>query len=176
MALRQKRRFLVVAAALIATAAAQGEPLRQTFAPHEMKYGDAPAPIVWPTPPLPNRAIKLETAEERHVRVVVVTDELEQPWSMVFLPGGGMLVTERAGRIRLIRNGKLESRPVHGVPDVYTGGPRGLQGLMDIALHPTERMGISHLRQAVREWWLGSPCARYLERCRVGRRAGALRF
>ena len=139
MALQRSRRSLSLASALLAATAAQGEPQRQTFAPHEVNDRDAPPPIVWPTPPLPNRTIKLETAEERHVRVVVVTDELEQPWSMVFLPDGGMLVTERAGRVRLIRNGKLESKPVRGVPEVYTGGPRGLQGLMDIALHPNFR-------------------------------------
>jgi aldose sugar dehydrogenase len=136
MALPQTRRSLALACALLATAAAQGEPPRHTLAPHEINEGDAPAPIVWPTPPLPDRTIRIETAEERHVRVVVVTDELEQPWSMAFLPDGGMLVTERAGRVRLIRRGKLESKGVQGVPPVYTGGPRGLQGLMDITLHP----------------------------------------
>ena len=139
MALPKSHHSMAIASVLVATIAAQGEPQRQTFAPHEMNEGDAPAPIVWPTPPLPDRTIKVETAEERNVRVVVVTDDLEQPWSMVFLPDGGMLVTERAGRVRLIRNGKLESKPIRGVPRVYTGGPRGLQGLMDIALHPSFR-------------------------------------
>jgi glucose/arabinose dehydrogenase len=129
----------MLTSALLAAAAAQGEPQRHTLAPHEMNYGDAPPPIVWPTPPLPDRTIKLETAEERHVRVVVVTEELEQPWSMAFLPDGRMLITERAGRLRLVRKGKLESKTVKGAPLVYTGGPRGLQGLMDIALHPNFR-------------------------------------
>jgi len=45
-------------------------------------------------------------------------------------------VTERGGSLRVIRNGKLLSSPVAGVPRVQTGGPRGLQGLMDIAPHP----------------------------------------
>jgi glucose/arabinose dehydrogenase len=70
------------------------------------------------------------------LRVVLITRGLEQPWSIVFLPDGTMLLTERAGRLRIVRNGKLESLPVDGVPPVFTGGPRGLQGLMDIALHP----------------------------------------
>jgi aldose sugar dehydrogenase len=48
-----------------------------------------------------------------------------------------MLVTERKGRLRVVRHGKLQaSTPDDGVPPVQTGGPRGLQGLMDIALHP----------------------------------------
>jgi glucose/arabinose dehydrogenase len=47
-----------------------------------------------------------------------------------------MLVTERVGRLRLIRKGRLRDDPVPGVPAVQTGGPRGLQGLMDVVLHP----------------------------------------
>ena len=47
-----------------------------------------------------------------------------------------MLVTERIGRLRIVRDGKLEESPVAGVPRVQTGGPRGLQGLMDVVLHP----------------------------------------
>jgi aldose sugar dehydrogenase len=55
---------------------------------------------------------------------------------MAFLPDGAMLVTERSGRLRVVRHGVLQPSPVAGVPQVHTGGPRGLQGLMDIALHP----------------------------------------
>lgn len=82
---------------LAAAAAAQGPP-RQTFAPHEMRYADAPPPIVWPTPPLRDRSIRIESAEERHLRVIVMTKGLEQPWSVAFLPDGAILVTERAHR------------------------------------------------------------------------------
>jgi glucose/arabinose dehydrogenase len=52
---------------------------------------------------------------------------------MAFLPDGRILVTERPGRIRVVRHGQLDRAPVGGVPVVRT---RGLQGLMDIALHP----------------------------------------
>jgi glucose/arabinose dehydrogenase len=96
----------------------------------------APAPIVWDTPEIPDGPIKFESAEERQLRLVVMTKELEQPWSMAFLPDGSMLVTERPGRIRRIRHGKLEREPVEGTPAVQTGGEGNLQGLMDIALHP----------------------------------------
>ena len=44
-----------------------------------------------------------------------------------------MLVTERAGRLRIIRNGVLDPTPVAGVPEVRA---QGLQGLMDVVLHP----------------------------------------
>jgi glucose/arabinose dehydrogenase len=109
---------------------------RQTLAPHELNNSDAPPPIIWPTPRLPDGPLDIESAEERRLRVTVVTKGLEQPWSMAFLPDGSMLVTERLGRLRLVRDGKLEPEPVRGVPRVESGGPRGLQGLMDVALHP----------------------------------------
>src|SRR5688572_6747327 len=51
-------------------------------------------------------------------RVVTVVDALVQPWSIAFLPGGDILVTERPGRLRIVRNGKLLPQPVEGVPAV----------------------------------------------------------
>ena len=58
---------------------------------------------------------------------------LQQPWSIAFLPDGAMLVTERCGQLRIIRNGILDLEPVAGVPEVRAAG---LQGLMDVVLHP----------------------------------------
>src|SRR5262245_2343031 len=92
-----------------------------------------PPPITWPTPPLGDGPFKIESAEERHLRVVVITKGLEQPWSIAFLPDGSMLVTERPGRLRVVRNGVLDPAPVDGVPQVRS---EGLQGLMDVLLHP----------------------------------------
>jgi aldose sugar dehydrogenase len=66
-------------------------------------------------------------------RVVTVVDGLAHPWGMAFLPGGDILVTERPGRLRLVRNGKLQREPVGGVPEVWA---RGQGGLLDVALHP----------------------------------------
>src|SRR5205823_3931305 len=109
---------------------------KQTLAPHELNNKDAPPPILWETPALPDTSLNFESAEERHLRVVVITEGLQQPWSIAFLPDGAMLVTERCGRLRIVRNGRLLPSPVAGLPAVQTGGPRGLQGLMDIALHP----------------------------------------
>jgi aldose sugar dehydrogenase len=126
---------IAVAAVAAASSGAQ-QRLRQTLAPHELNTSDAPPPIVWETPRLHERSVNFESAEERNVKVVVLTNDLEQPWSIAFLPDGAMLVTERSGRLRIVRNGKLARAPVEGVPPVHTGGPRGLQGLMDVALHP----------------------------------------
>jgi aldose sugar dehydrogenase len=133
---RSSVRALVVGSAVSVLAAASVAQHGQTFAPHELKSGDAPAPIIWSTPDLPRRTVSVESAEERKLEVEVVAKHLEQPWSVAFLPDGSMLVTERIGRLRVIRNGKLEDQPVVGVPMVQTGGPRGLQGLMDVAVHP----------------------------------------
>ena len=133
---RSPARVLFVACAASLLAGASIAQHGQTFAPHEMKSGDAPDPIVWSTPDLPRRTVSVESAEERKLEVTVVAKHLEQPWSVAFLPDGSMLVTERIGRLRIIRNGKLEDQPVAGVPTVQPGGPRGLQGLMDVALHP----------------------------------------
>jgi glucose/arabinose dehydrogenase len=85
-----------------------------------------------PSPPLPTLPATLFTSEIP-VRVVAVATGLSHPWSLAFLPDGSMLVTERAGRLRILRNGVLDPAPVDGVPRVYDGR---LAGLLDIALHP----------------------------------------
>jgi aldose sugar dehydrogenase len=82
---------------------------------------------------LPADPVILETAEHPKIRVVALTRELMHPWGLAFLPDGSMLVTERPGRLRLIRNGKLEPTPIAGVPQVSAVG---LNGLMDVAVHP----------------------------------------
>jgi glucose/arabinose dehydrogenase len=91
-------------------------------------------PINWASPALPEGPIAVESAlpQHRNLRVVVMA-RLTQPWSLAFLPDGTMLVTERGGQLRAIRNGVLDPRPVGGVPTVRAAG---LQGLMDVVLHP----------------------------------------
>jgi len=81
----------------------------------------------------PDGPIALQSGEVRDFRVVVLSKTLDQPWSLAFLPNGDMLVTERPGRIRLFHNGVLDPAPVDGAPKVRASG---LQGLMDIVLHP----------------------------------------
>lgn len=66
-------------------------------------------------------------------RIETVTAGLSHPWSMAWLPDGSLLVTERPGRLRLIRDGRLDPRPLAGVPPVLAYGQGGL---LDIALHP----------------------------------------
>ena len=92
----------------------------------------APPPIQWSTPPPPDGPVLLDTGVQHQVRVVP-TKGLNQPWGLAFLPDGGILVTERPGRLRLVRNGVLDPKPIAGVPQVQAAG---LAGLMDVALHP----------------------------------------
>ena len=87
-----------------------------------------------PAVPLPEAPVVYNTAEGQRIRVVVVTKDLSHPWSLAFLPNGDMLVTERSGFLRLIRDGVLDPTPIPGVPEVFTGA--NLAGLMDVALHP----------------------------------------
>lgn len=81
---------------------------------------------------LPDASPVVDTVEGK-IRVVPVGRGLSHPWSLVFLPDGRMLVTERSGQIRVIRDGILDPQPLAGAPKVHAVR---LSGLMDIALHP----------------------------------------
>lgn len=72
-------------------------------------------------------------SELHRFRLITVSRGLEHPWGLAFLPDGAMLVTERPGRLRLIRDGILDPTPVPGTPEVYASGQGGL---LDVALHP----------------------------------------
>ena len=65
--------------------------------------------------------------------VVTVAEDLVQPWSMAWLPGGDMLITEKPGRLRVVRDGSLLPEAVPGVPDVFY---EGQGGLFDVLPHP----------------------------------------
>jgi len=117
--------FVVIVAAT--TTAVLGQ------APAGRGRGAAPAPIGVPREPLGEGPWVLDTAEQHKLRVSVVAKGLVNPWSMAWLPDGSILVTERPGRLRIIRNGALDPQPIAGVPVVKA---QRLSGLMDIALHP----------------------------------------
>ena len=65
--------------------------------------------------------------------VEVVTKGLDHPWGIAFLPDGGLLVTERPGRLRVVRKGVLDPTPIGPMPEMLA---TGLGGLLDVALHP----------------------------------------
>ena len=86
-----------------------------------------------PVDPLGEGPWVFDTAEQHKIEVSVVARGLTHPWAIAFLPDGGMLLTERDGRLRLVKNDKLVERPISGVPEVRTDGNGGL---MDVAIHP----------------------------------------
>jgi len=93
-----------------------------------------PGPRPLPSPPLGDGPWLYSTFEQRDIKVSVVTKGLSHPWSLAFLPDGSILITERAGRLRIVRNGVLDPVPVAGTPQVLSRAT--MAGLMDLALHP----------------------------------------
>jgi glucose/arabinose dehydrogenase len=82
----------------------------------------------------PAAQAQIVRSEAHEFRVVRLAEGLEHPWSLAFLPDGRMLVTERPGRLRVIRKDhKLDAEPVAGLPAI---APHGQGGLMDVATHP----------------------------------------
>ena len=77
-----------------------------------------------------------DAPEASGYRIERVLGGLNHPWAMVWLPGGGvgdMLITERRGTLRLVRDGELVRRPIDGLPAIFAAGQGGL---MEVALHP----------------------------------------
>jgi glucose/arabinose dehydrogenase len=87
--------------------------------------------VVWGGARVSGQAVFKSTHHD--YRVVTVVDALVQPWSIAFLPGGDMLITERPGRLRIVRNGKLLPQAVDGVPAVFHSSQGGL---LEVAAHP----------------------------------------
>jgi glucose/arabinose dehydrogenase len=119
------RLFAVAALAALAIplAAQQEVPMRNNtpVAPQGIKI-----------PPLPETPVRYETAEGQTIKVGVYARGFQNPWSMAFVSDDTILVAERGGAIKAVRNGVVDPTPV-------TGGPRaigaGLSGT-DLALHP----------------------------------------
>jgi glucose/arabinose dehydrogenase len=76
---------------------------------------------------------KGKKAKQTAVRPVTMATGLWHPWSLAFLPNGDMLVTERNGKLRRVRDGRLDADPIAGVPAVHSVR---LSGLMEILPHP----------------------------------------
>jgi glucose/arabinose dehydrogenase len=64
---------------------------------------------------------------------VAIAQDLERPWGMAWLPDGAILITERVGRVKILRNGILEQVAIANIPNLFVSGQAGL---MDISLHP----------------------------------------
>jgi aldose sugar dehydrogenase len=104
------------------TAAAQGQPV-ETRPPQGRDQ----------QPAFAGQTRAPQPAKQTRVKVETVAKGLVEPWALEFLPDGRMLVTEKAGRLRIVdAKGRL-SAPVSGLPEVYA---RGQGGLLDVALDP----------------------------------------
>ena len=78
--------------------------------------------------------MKLQRSARQDFRVTVVAESLFSPSALAWLPNGDMLVTERPGRLRVMRGGVVDPTPIAGVPGVFRDQGQG--GLLDLALHP----------------------------------------
>ncbi|BAH40176.1 MAG TPA: PQQ-dependent sugar dehydrogenase [Gemmatimonas aurantiaca] len=85
------------------------------------------------TAPSPVILTGVQKSSLQDYRVVKVADGFVNPWAIAFLPSGDMLVTERPGRLRIVRRGALVATPVAGVPAVVAAGQGGL---LDVVVHP----------------------------------------
>jgi aldose sugar dehydrogenase len=122
-------------AGLAQQAPAAGQPAAATApggrgtAPQGQGRGRGPAPV----DTLGAGPWDLTAGRGTRIRVSVVTKGLDHPWGIAFLPDGGMLVTERPGRLRQIKNGVLDPTPIGPMPAMLA---TGLGGLLDVSLHP----------------------------------------
>ena len=107
--------------------------------------GNTPvAPPGLKTPALPDAAVRYETGEGQTIRASVHVRGLQRAWSMVSVSPDTMLVTERPGRIRVVRNGVLDPQPVAGVP-------AGVATMTDLVLHPDfDRNGLVYFSYSKR--------------------------
>ena len=140
MRLSHTRRIVWFAVSTACALAVQRAGTAQQTVPFD--NGTPIAPAGFEPQPIPAAPIEYDTAEVMRIRVVPVARGLVNPWSLAFLPspstslgtsGVTMLVTEKDGRLRIIRNDVLDPTPIAGVPAVRV---QGRSGLMDVVLHP----------------------------------------
>lgn len=103
----------------------------------ERDSADGPRAPAWAAPKLGPGPFDFETWEQRKLHVEIVVRGLTDPRAIEFLPDGAILVSERAGPLRIVRDGKLDPKPVAGTPKSVALGTA--TGFMDIALHPDFR-------------------------------------
>ncbi len=74
-----------------------------------------------------------EVPQVSDLEIIPLISGLEHPWGLAWLPNGDLLITERPGRLRLVREGQLQRQPIAGLPEILA---QGQGGLLDIAIHP----------------------------------------
>lgn len=123
------RTIVAATAALVFLACSPGDGRGQVGAPVEQ---GPPHGAFMPAFPEQTRAPEQRSGLE--IAVQRIASGLEHPWAVAFMPDGRMLVTERAGRLRLVTAGGEVSPPIAGLPEIAA---RGQGGLLDVAIGPT---------------------------------------
>jgi len=83
----------------------------------------------------------LSIKTERYtLKVETLASGLSSPWSVALLPDGLTLITEKAGQLRVLRDGKLLARPVSGLPEVTVRGQGGLLDVVAVPGYPRNRL------------------------------------
>jgi glucose/arabinose dehydrogenase len=121
--------FRLLAAALLAACSV---PLAAQQEVPVGRGGTPVAPQGIKIPPLPEPPVRYETAEGQTIRVSVYARGFQNPWSMAFVSDDTILVAERGGAIKAVRNGVVDPTPVPGAPRAIGSGLSGT----DLALHP----------------------------------------
>lgn len=104
----------------------------------------APRAEAWPAPKLGAGPFDSESWEQRSLRTTVVARGINTPRAIEFLPNGDILVAERAGKLRIVKNGQLQADAIKGTPAVAVLGTA--TGFLDIKLHPDfARNGLIYL-------------------------------
>lgn len=127
MTYRSALALALMLATLPGAAFAQGTPAPGQPAPPAQE--PAAVPPRFQTPPLGEGPWDI-TTEQGALHVEVVTRELDRPWGMAILPDGSMLITERPGRLRVMRDGVLDPQPIAGLPPIFAFG---ISGLTDVS-------------------------------------------
>lgn len=126
---------ILMVAFLLLTACGGKQPPMQD--PEPQPPGE-PVPTAEPnaenqTPAFPEQTRAPEVSSNAVPEVIEVTSELQNPWSIAFLPDGRLLITERSGILRVVTQDGERSEPIMGVPDVTSAGQGGL---LDVSLAP----------------------------------------
>lgn len=87
----------------------------------------------WQSPAFKGQTRAPKPGDTEQWMVETVTEGLDHPWAIEFLPDGSMLVTERPGNLRTVSSEGEVSGPIDGVPEVDA---RGQGGLLDVAVAP----------------------------------------
>lgn len=124
---------IVTMASALALAFGACQTLAQDAPTAASESAPTPAPAPFMGTALANGPWDFNSAEGP-IHVEVLTRGLVNPWGMAFLPDGGMLVTERPGRLRIVADdGTLDPEPVSGLPEIFSVG---IAGLNDVVLDP----------------------------------------